>query len=126
MLNNNYSKMDKEKFKGYKVFCEFFKRIGLYSEFRIYQRTEENVPFKIDTRDPIRDFGRTSISHWLRKNANKRLKVNLLHPFIDFVREFHPEFSKTLASTKWHDSLVTKLWTMDKTNNIVDIEKNFE
>ena len=118
--------MDREKFKGYKVFCEFFKRIGLYGEFRIYQRTIENVQFKIDTHDPIYDFGRTSISHWLRKNTNKELKVNLLHPFIDFVREFHPEFSKTLASTKWHDSLVIKPWTMDKAKNIVNIEKIFE
>ena len=118
--------MDREKFKGYKVFCEFFKRIGLYGEFRIYQRTIENVQFKIDTHDPIYDFGKTSISFWLRKNANKKLKVNLLHPFIDFVREFYPEFSKTLASTSYHDSSVTKLWTMDKTKNIVDIEKNFE
>ena len=120
--------MEEDKLKGYKVFCAFFKMAGLFKEFQEYQRSQyASIKFKIDTTDPIYDFGKTQITNWLRNRKKINLEPNLFHPFVDFVREFYPQFKESSQSNlDFHDHFfidAKKTWEVDKKKGIVNIEK---
>lgn len=53
--------------EGYRIITQFFKCIGLYNEFLEYQRDSSYLhrKFNVKTKDPIKEFGATSISLYL-------------------------------------------------------------
>lgn len=79
-----------EKFsEGYKVLCRFFKEIGLYKEFIDFQRKETiNIP--VDTNNPVKALGNTSITYWIKKNKKIDFPYRLYEVFKLYLLELFP------------------------------------
>lgn len=83
--------------QGYKTIIRFFKEIKLYKEFLDYcnDSNKVNANFIPYEEDPLRNFGNTSISHWMEKN--KRIKPkdgNFFDYFKAWLFVFYPELYK--------------------------------
>ena len=83
--------------EGYRIITQFFKCIGLYNDFLEYQRDSSDLymRFNVKAKDPIKDFGDTSISRYLRSKKHKTIYLpeschTLYYVFIYFVKTFYP------------------------------------
>jgi hypothetical protein len=97
--------------EGYRIITQFFKCIGLYNDFLEYQRDTSGCyrSFDTKTKDPIKEFGVTSISMYMR-SKNKTIYLpesnhTLYYVFIYFVKTFYPSvFDSTNAlMLTWQD-----------------------
>ena len=98
--------------EGYRIITQFFKCIGLYNDFLEYQRDSSDLyrEFNVKTKDPIKEFGVTSISMYLRNKKHKGVYLpesshTLYYVFIYFVKTFYPSvFDSTNAlMLTWQD-----------------------
>lgn len=107
--------MEKKFSKEYKVICRFFKEIGLYHEFIIYQK-EANKHFKFhcqtipcNTHNLYEDFASSSITIWIEKVYGVTIMYSLYEVFIIWVREVYMHKFKCLFFPKppnGHDAYV--------------------
>lgn len=86
--------MDANMSEGYKIIVRFFKEIGLYNEFKDYcdahKYSGEN--FNVNTDNPLRSFGGTSVSYWIESNKGIRtLYGNLFDHFKAWLYIFYPD-----------------------------------
>lgn len=89
----NVSKQAKKKWsEGYRILTRFFKEIGLYKEFKIYQQQTGKLWVRIPetSEDILEDYAKSNISHFIRVKFNKFPKYHILETLVHFVKEFYP------------------------------------
>jgi hypothetical protein len=116
--------MDAKITKEYKIIVRFFKEIGLYKEFKDYNNEEDTVKFHVDATDAITEFGKTSISHWLRRTRGIIvIGGNLYDYFKAWLYAFYPDLYPYLVYYNTPSEYFLK--RVDKKKKIIKIEYEY-
>jgi len=112
--------MEKKFSKEYKVICRFFKEIGLYHEFIIYQKeANKYVNFNCrtipcNTHNIYEDFAHSRITTWIEMVYGVTIKGSLYEVFNTWVREVYmrefkcPFFPKPPNGRAYADDIIDK------------------
>ena len=106
--------------EGYKLIVRFFKEIGLYNEFIAYNNSDKWYVsmFRPYEEDPLKNFGNTSITHWLKDNKGITVKSgNFFDYFKAWLYVFYPDYY--IRDTKPQEEF---LKAVDKEKKIIEIE----
>lgn len=85
--------------REYKLICRFFKEAGLYKEFLEYQKCDIDSYHKIaiDTKEPVRELGESSITHFIEE----KYSVRYLDKFYDVFKIWLNEFYRDSYPNLW-------------------------
>ena len=72
--DNGILTMEQKFSEGYRILCRFFKEVKLYHEFIEYQNAHDVKKIPINTENPVKSLGNTSITVWLE--VHKKLFIN--------------------------------------------------
>lgn len=89
--DNGILTMEQKFSEGYRILCRFFKEVKLYHEFIEYQNAHDAKKIPINTKNPVKSLGNTSITNWFEVHKKLFIKSKIYEVFKLWLMELNPK-----------------------------------